>query len=116
LPGNTSTSPAITFCDRRVPSSGTENGAKLFSFLNTRSDFLIVAVVPALLAKVYSDSFSVELLGAAPREESNSTHTKITTAKDRRAFALREGQIVFKQPIRSESIMGSPFNGGSESY
>jgi hypothetical protein len=31
-------------------SSGTENGGKLFSFLNTRSDFLTVAVVPALLA------------------------------------------------------------------
>jgi hypothetical protein len=34
-----------------VPSSsGTENGAKLFSFLNTRSHFLTVLVVPALLA------------------------------------------------------------------
>jgi hypothetical protein len=54
--------------------------------------------------------------GVRPKEESNSTHTKITTAKDPRAFALREGQIVFKQPMRSESIMGSPFNGGSESY
>jgi hypothetical protein len=31
-------------------SSGTENRAKVFSFLNTRSDFLTVAVVPALLA------------------------------------------------------------------
>jgi hypothetical protein len=65
---------------------------------------------------VYSDSFSVELLGSAPKEESNSTHTKITTAKDRRAFALREGQVMFKRPMRSESITGSPFNGGSESY
>jgi hypothetical protein len=31
-------------------SSGTENGARAFSFLITRSDFLTVAVVPALLA------------------------------------------------------------------
>ena len=31
-------------------SSGTENRAKVFSFLNTWSDFLTVAVVPALLA------------------------------------------------------------------
>jgi hypothetical protein len=31
-------------------SSGTENSAKAFSFLNTRSDFLTVAVVPPLLA------------------------------------------------------------------
>ena len=35
----------------RVPSSsGTENSAKAFSFLNGRSDFLTLAVVPALLA------------------------------------------------------------------
>jgi hypothetical protein len=34
-----------------VPSSsGTENSAKVFSFLNTRPDFLTVAVAPALLA------------------------------------------------------------------
>ena len=31
-------------------SSGTENRAKVFSFLNTWSDFLTVAVIPALLA------------------------------------------------------------------
>jgi hypothetical protein len=29
---------------------GTKNSAKVFSFVTTRSDFLIVAVVPALLA------------------------------------------------------------------
>src|SRR5260221_11496227 len=35
----------------RVPSSrGTENSAKAFSFLTTRSDFLTVAAVAALLA------------------------------------------------------------------
>ena len=33
-----------------VGSNGTKNSAKAFSFLNTRSDFLTVAVVPALLA------------------------------------------------------------------
>jgi len=38
-----------------VPSSsGTENSAKAFSFLNTRSDFLTVAVVPALLATPFA--------------------------------------------------------------
>src|SRR5260370_7231282 len=37
--------------DYWVPSSsGTENSAKAFSFLNTRSDFLTVAAVAALLA------------------------------------------------------------------
>ena len=37
-------------CSTRVPSSsGTENSAKAFSFLNTRSDFLTVAAVAALL-------------------------------------------------------------------
>jgi hypothetical protein len=38
-------------------SSGTENRAKVFSFLNTRSDFLTVAVVPALPAAL-GDSVS----------------------------------------------------------
>ena len=35
---------------RGLGSSGTKSSAKVFSFLNTRSDFLTVAVVPALLA------------------------------------------------------------------
>jgi hypothetical protein len=35
---------------RVTSSSGTENRTKVFSFMNTRSDFLIVAVVPARLA------------------------------------------------------------------
>jgi hypothetical protein len=38
-------------CLSWVPSSSeTENRARAFSFLNTRSDFLTVAVVPGLLA------------------------------------------------------------------
>jgi len=40
-----------TICwDWVTSSSGTENRAKVFSFLNTWSDFLTVAVIPALLA------------------------------------------------------------------
>src|SRR6202011_2285097 len=35
---------------RGLGSNGTKSSAKVFSFLNTRSDFLTVAVVPALLA------------------------------------------------------------------
>jgi hypothetical protein len=49
--------------------------------------------------------------GVRPKEESNSTHTKITTAKNRRAFAPRERQLAFMGPMRSESMMDSPFNG-----
>jgi len=53
-----------------VPSSsGTENSAKAFSFLNTRSDFLIVAVVPALLATpsaALGDSVSSVSVAARP--------------------------------------------------
>ena len=43
----------LAHVDRRLrvtSSSGTEMRAKVFSFLNTRSDFLTVAVVPALPA------------------------------------------------------------------
>src|SRR5271166_3604855 len=35
---------------RDLGSNGTKSSAKVFSFLNTRSDFLTLAVVPALLA------------------------------------------------------------------
>jgi hypothetical protein len=43
----------MAFASSRVwvpSSSGTENSAKAFSFLNARSDSLTVAVLPALLA------------------------------------------------------------------
>jgi hypothetical protein len=49
---SSSRSRGLYYTKRRswVPSSnGTENSAKAFSFLNTRSDFLTVALVPALL-------------------------------------------------------------------
>jgi hypothetical protein len=53
----------------RVPSSsGTENSAKAFSFLNT-SDFLTVAVIPALLATpsaALGDSASLAPVTARP--------------------------------------------------
>ena len=50
-------------------SNGTENSAKAFSFLNTRSDFLIVAVVPALLttpSAALGDLASWALVAARP--------------------------------------------------
>ncbi len=54
----------------RVPSSsGTENSAKAFSFLNTRSDFLTVAVVPAVPATpsaAIGDSVSSASVAALP--------------------------------------------------
>ena len=42
-------------------SSGTENSAKAFSFLNRRYDFLTLAVVPALLARPHVVEEAVEL-------------------------------------------------------
>src|SRR5260221_12662418 len=57
-------------CSTRVPSSsGTENSAKAFSFLNTRSDFLTVAAVAALLATpsaALGDSVSAASVAALP--------------------------------------------------
>ena len=54
----------------RVPSSsGTENSAKAFSFLSTRSDFLTVAVVPAVPATpsaAIGDSVSSASVAALP--------------------------------------------------
>jgi hypothetical protein len=50
-------------------SSGTENRAKVFSFLNTWSDFLTVAVIPALLATppaALGDSVSSASVAARP--------------------------------------------------
>ena len=63
---------AVLFADKgtRVPSSsGTENSAKAFSFLNTRSDFLTVAAVAALLATpsaALGDSVSSASVAALP--------------------------------------------------
>jgi hypothetical protein len=54
---------------RALSSSGTENSAKAFSFLNTRSDFLIVAAVAALLATpsaALGDSVSSVSVAALP--------------------------------------------------
>jgi hypothetical protein len=50
-------------------SSGTENRAKVFSLLNTWSDFLTVAVIPALLATpsaALGDSVSSASVAARP--------------------------------------------------
>jgi len=52
-----------------LSSSGTENSAKAFSFLNTRSDFLTVAAVAALLATpsaALGDSVSSASVAALP--------------------------------------------------
>jgi hypothetical protein len=54
---------------RAPSSSGTENSAKAFSFLNTRSDFLTVAAVAALLATpsaALGDSVSSASVAALP--------------------------------------------------
>jgi hypothetical protein len=56
----------------RVPSSsGTENSAKAFSFLNGRSDFLTLAVVPALLA---TPSAALDDLASSASVAARPTH------------------------------------------
>ena len=54
---------------RLTSSNGTENNAKAFSFLNTWSDFLTVAVIPSLLATpsaALGDSVSSAFVAALP--------------------------------------------------
>jgi len=86
----------------RVPSSsGTENSAKAFSFLNTRSDFLTVAVVPALPATpsaALGDSVSSASVAALPTHHGDDVLEDHGCLTPCRVFLTKtaKGQFVLK--------------------